>query len=84
MHQKILLVDDRFAAVTTANLDNRSLVINFEITCCSPDPSFHAEIEAMLERDLEGCRPLTAEAYLGRSFPFRAGARICRLLAPIL
>ncbi|CAN0595355.1 unnamed protein product, partial [Ectocarpus sp. 12 AP-2014] len=32
MHQKVILVDNRYAAVGTANMDNRSMRLNFEIT----------------------------------------------------
>src|SRR5262249_24512046 len=31
MHSKVVLVDDEFATVGTANLDNRSLHLNFEV-----------------------------------------------------
>ena len=40
MHQKVILVDDDLATVGTANLDNRSLTLNFEITAIVHDPEF--------------------------------------------
>ncbi|MFR4224069.1 MAG: phospholipase D-like domain-containing protein [Akkermansia sp.] len=41
MHQKVVLMDDDIATVGTANLDNRSLALNFEITAVihSPPPA---------------------------------------------
>jgi cardiolipin synthase len=38
MHQKVMLVDDDYGAVGTANLDNRSFRLNFEVTCLVSDP----------------------------------------------
>ena len=33
MHSKVVLVDGEWASVGTANLDNRSLYLNFEVNC---------------------------------------------------
>ena len=33
MHAKVMLIDDEFASVGTANLDNRSMFLNFEVNC---------------------------------------------------
>ena len=33
MHAKVMLIDDDFASVGTANLDNRSMFLNFEVNC---------------------------------------------------
>ena len=84
MHQKVALVDDRYATVGTANLDNRSLRINFEITAVSTDQTFIRQVEAMLERDLEACDPLEASAFTEAGVFFRLRARIARLFAPLL
>ena len=42
MHHKVMLVDDGLAAVGTANLDNRSFRLNFEITVLVDDRQFAA------------------------------------------
>lgn len=39
LHQKVVLMDDDIATVGTANLDNRSLALNFEITAVIHSPS---------------------------------------------
>lgn len=44
-------MDDDIATVGTANLDNRSLALNFEITAVIHSPSACAEVKAMLEQD---------------------------------
>ncbi|MDX1418410.1 MAG: cardiolipin synthase [Rubricoccaceae bacterium] len=84
MHQKVALVDDDYAAVSTANLDNRSFRLNFELTVLFNDAGFCGEVEAMLERDLAQSTQLTREDLTSRSFAFRFATQATRLLAPVL
>ena len=84
MHQKVLLVDDRYAAVGTANLDNRSMRLNFEIIAINTSRRFIDSVHAMLEEDLVSCRRMTERDYRDRSIVFRLGCRAVRLLAPLL
>ncbi|WP_375176656.1 cardiolipin synthase [Marinobacter mobilis] len=84
MHQKVVLVDNRYAAIGTANLDNRSMRLNFEITALSTAAAFVTDIENMLLEDLKACRLMTARDYRDRSLAFRIGCRAVRLLAPLL
>ena len=83
LHQKVMLSDDRLAAVGTANLDNRSFRLNFEITAFSPDPGFVDEVEHMLSVDFTHSREVAVEDVTARSFLFRAACRAARLFAPI-
>lgn len=84
MHQKAVLVDRRYAAIGTANLDNRSMRLNFEITALSTAPDFVADVETMLEADLANSRTLVRSDYEDRSLPFRLACRSARLMAPLL
>ena len=84
MHQKVVLVDDRYAAVGTANLDNRSMRLNFEITAISRSAPFVSDVRAMLEEDLRQCRLMTAGDYQNRTLLFRLCCRGIRLAAPLL
>ena len=52
MHQKVAVVDRDFAAVGTANFDNRSFRLNFEVTVVAQDEGVCDDVAAMLERDL--------------------------------
>lgn len=83
LHQKVMLIDSRLAAVGTANLDNRSFRLNFEITGFSTDCKFVAEVEAMLVEDFSHSCITRTEEFTGKSFLFRAACRAARLLAPI-
>ena len=83
LHQKVLLVDDDLAAVGTANLDNRSLRLNFEITIAALDRGFAAQIREMLERDCASSHPADADELHQRSLAFRFLVRCARLTAPV-
>lgn len=83
LHQKVMLIDHRLAAVGTANLDNRSFRLNFEITGFSTDQKFVTEVEEMLITDFGYSREAKVEEFTGKSFLFRAACRAARLLAPI-
>lgn len=48
LHQKCLVVDDHFAAVGSANFDNRSFRLNFEVTLAVEGCEFAAQTAAML------------------------------------
>jgi cardiolipin synthase len=83
LHQKVMLIDNRLAAVGTANLDNRSFRLNFEITGFSSDRKFVDEVEAMLVTDFGHSREATVEEFTRKPFLSRAACRAARLLAPI-
>ncbi len=83
LHQKVMLIDERLAAVGTANLDNRSFRLNFEITAFSTDRKFVSEVEEMLVTDFTRSRKAEMADITGKSFLFRAATRAARLLAPV-
>ncbi len=84
LHQKVILIDDRLAGVGTANLDNRSLRLNFQITVLFIDKDFASQIEAMLKDDLANCRLYHDEELIRRGWLFRFAVRAARLASPIL
>ena len=83
MHQKVMIVDDSLSAIGSANLDNRSFRLNFEVIGIVSDTAFNAEVSKMLEADLAHSKPTGAKALSGRSFWFRLSVRLSRMLAPI-
>ncbi len=83
LHQKVVLVDDDFAAIGSANLDNRSFRLNFEAGIAVSDPEFAREVETMLKTDLEHSRLARASDLSEKPYLFRLSARVARLLAPI-
>jgi cardiolipin synthase len=83
LHQKVVLVDDEISAVGTANFDNRSFRLNFEIMAVVADPTFAAEIEQMLLDDFEKSVEMQPGDYENKSFWFKLGVRLARLTAPV-
>jgi cardiolipin synthase len=84
MHHKVILVDDDLAAVGTANFDNRSIRLNFELMLVFADKRFAASVANMLEADFDQCRQATSEELASRPFLFRVAVRVARLMAPVL
>ena len=84
MHQKVALVDDDFAAVGTANFDNRSFRLNFEATVVVHDEAFCGETARMLERDFSHATRITEQDLDDKSPAFRFAAQATRLFAPVL
>ncbi len=83
LHQKVALCDD-VAVVTTANLDNRSFRLNFEISLVFADVQFAADMAGMLARDLEKSEEIGAAQLARISWPLRVASRAARLFAPVL
>ena len=84
MHQKVFVVDDDFAAVGTANFDNRSFRLNFEMTVLFCDKGFAGEVAEMLERDFEKSTPITRADLEAKPWWFPSAVQATRLLAPVL
>jgi len=84
MHSKVVLVDDDWVSVGTANLDNRSLHLNFEVNCLIYSRRAVAELAAQFERDLETAIRLECGVYAQRPFAGRLLENACRLLSPVL
>jgi len=83
-HQKTILVDDSLASIGTANFDNRSMRLNFEINILFDDAAFAGDVEKMLEEDFSNSTPATRNDYDGASPAFKLAVNVARLLAPIL
>ncbi|WP_218574956.1 cardiolipin synthase [Reyranella sp. CPCC 100927] len=84
LHQKVCVFDDRLATIGTANFDNRSFRLNFEITLAFLDARFTREVADMLARDFQESREVDADLLASRSLAFRVAVQGARLLAPVL
>jgi cardiolipin synthase len=84
LHQKVMLIDDALSSVGSANLDNRSTRLNFELTTLVVDKDFAKQMEVMLERDFARARRVTAAQVEARGWYYRFAVRAARLLSPIL
>jgi cardiolipin synthase len=84
LHQKVTLLDEHTALVGTANFDNRSFRLNFEVTALVHDDAFAAEVETMLKADFAHGKELEADELDARGFLWRLKVSFARLLAPVL
>eukprot|EP00831_Metopus_contortus_P034471 TRINITY_DN27477_c0_g1_i1.p1 TRINITY_DN27477_c0_g1~~TRINITY_DN27477_c0_g1_i1.p1 ORF type:complete len:250 (+),score=56.19 TRINITY_DN27477_c0_g1_i1:61-750(+) len=84
LHQKVFLVDDTLAGVGTANLDNRSFRLNFEITMLIQDPAFCQEIKEMFLKDFARSVKTDPDEYDQKNYIHQTIIRFARLLSPIL
>ncbi|MDR0901258.1 MAG: cardiolipin synthase [Opitutaceae bacterium] len=83
MHHKVMVVDDAYCTVGTANFDNRSFRLNFEVTMVFADGDFARQVAAMLEEDFKHSRLATMEELDARGFWYRLGVRAAMLLSPL-
>ena len=84
MHQKVVLIDDEVSAIGSANLDNRSFRLNFEVMLLTVDRSFADQVEAMLAHDFEQSLEITHEDTRDTHRLQQLGMRVARLISPIL
>lgn len=66
-HSKIMMVDDLFCTVGTANLNSRSLRYDYETNAFIFDKKTTAELNAMFQNDIEHCTQLTPAFWKKRS-----------------
>jgi cardiolipin synthase len=78
-----MLIDGDVVTVGTANFDNRSFRLNFEITAAIADPTFTFKVERMFEDDFRRSRLMEPGEYDRKPWWFRVGVRLARLTAPI-
>lgn len=84
LHQKVVLIDDEISAIGSANMDNRSFRLNFEVMLLTVDAGFTSEVEAMLETDFSQSQELTAADITDTHRLQKMSMRIARLIAPVL
>jgi cardiolipin synthase len=84
MHAKAFLVDDEITSVGSANVDNRSFRLNFEIGCLFHDRSINVRLAAWYEELLEHATEVTLEASENRGTPQKLIESAAHLLSPLL
>lgn len=84
LHQKVVLIDGEISAIGSANLDNRSFRLNFEVMLLTVDSVFAGEVERMLEQDFAVSQELNKDAGRQTHRLQQLGMRVARLISPIL
>lgn len=84
LHAKLVTADGCISCCGTANLDQRSFCLNFEVNAVIYDERTTKKLEQTFLQDLEGCCEVTRESYASRGFAVRFREQCCRLLSPLL
>jgi cardiolipin synthase len=83
-HSKIMVVDDCWSLIGSANWDPRSLRLNFELNVECYDEALAAKLNEIIDQKIRQARPITLEEVDGRNIPVRLRDGIARLLTPYL
>lgn len=83
-HSKIMMVDDAFCTVGTANLNSRSLRYDYETNAFIFDKQTTAELNDMFHNDIEHCTQLTPEFWKKRTVWKKFVGWFANLFTPFL
>ena len=83
-HSKLIMIDTQFNSVGTANMDNRSFDVNFEVTAILYDRKVAEDLEEKFLEDLRDSEQVTKMDWENRPAwdKFREG--LARLFAPLM
>lgn len=84
MHAKTIVVDARTCSVGSANLDIRSLELNYEINALIYDKAISQQLEHIFYRDMKSARPFTLADYNKIHRLKQLRNSLTRLFAPLL
>jgi cardiolipin synthase len=84
LHTKSIAVDGELALFGTANLDMRSLWLNYEVSLLVYDNDFTARLRKLQQGYLDQSTPLDVAAWSARPFHERLAESALRLMSPLL
>ena len=84
IHAKAMLIDDRTALVGTANIDVRSLELNYETTVLVQDEITLNKLKAMILEDIDHSIELNLNEWLKRPARQKLAENLCALMTPVL
>jgi cardiolipin synthase len=84
LHAKTAVIDDDLSIIGTANLDNRSFRLNFEVVVAIYGAETAKTLVAAYEKDLLEARPVSNRELRREPLLTRLGESTARLLSPML
>lgn len=84
LHAKAMLVDGKLAMTGSANIDLRSLFVNYEVAAFFYSPNDILEIKSWIQGIVKNCTPLTEEELIQKRFFSGIAEDLSRLITPLL
>jgi cardiolipin synthase len=84
IHAKTVVCDSDVAIIGTANLDNRSFRLNFEVAAVVVGPAANLVLANAFIADLRDCHEITRGQFERQPFTKRLGQAGARLISPLL
>lgn len=84
VHSKVIIVDDTFASVGTANMDYRSFDLNYEVNTYLYNQEIVKTLNQQFDDDMNDCSMAILDQWSQRKTLLKLKHSICRLLAPML
>jgi cardiolipin synthase A/B len=82
-HAKIILLDDAWVSVGSANLDVRSMRLNFELNVALYSPKAVKQLQPYMEKDFACSEEIIYRTFVARSSGQRVLENLCRLIGPL-
>lgn len=77
LHAKVMLIDDNWAVVGSANLDQRSFHRNYEVNVIVDSADFGSQVAEIINKDLARSRRIELAEHERRGWLVRTGERLC-------
>ena len=84
IHAKAMAVDNTLALVGSANIDVRSLELNYETTVVAVGKELVARIVRNIKEDIKKSTEIDREEWLQRPPIHKLGENVCALMTPVL
>ncbi|HEY5974362.1 MAG TPA: cardiolipin synthase [Geobacteraceae bacterium] len=78
LHSKVMLIDDSWAVIGSANLDQRSFHRNYEVSVVVDSDAFGEQVAGMFAADLALSVPVSLAEHERRGWLVRLGERLCK------
>ena len=84
IHAKTMVSDQQISVIGTANMDNRSFELNFEVNCIIYDGDVATDMSATFYNDLSDSKKINEEDWEKRPLYKQFPEKLARLLSPLL
>ena len=84
VHAKTMVIDRKMAIVGTANMDNRSFDLNFEVNALVYNDDIAKELADVFYLDVKDAEKIDGKKWGTRSWYIQLGEKTARLVSPLL